>query len=95
MRRLSLCFVALLLSGCADDPIKPGGVLTLRVGPGDTILVDNWSVHSADLPALIKERQPSSVLVTGEEGSSYSDAVAWKQRLEEAGAKKVSIVAAH
>ena len=95
IRFRSITLAMLLLTGCAEDPVKPGGVLKLRVGAGDTIYVENWTVHTADLPALLRDRQPASVVISGEEGSSYSDAVTWKQRFESAGAKNVTIAPAN
>ena len=103
MNRLILLAVLLPIAGCAvsvpvSEPAPPPvavapktGQLVIEIDGGGNLHADGWNLSEKELPELIRQRQPASVVIRGWPGSNFAKALEVQAIVKGTGLSDVTI----
>ena len=91
MKKLGLILSSLLLlTSCASQ--QP---LSIYVVNNNSITVNGWQATLADVPNIVDQYRPSSVVIHGNQsGENFADAIKVRNALTAAGVKDVTVAGA-
>jgi len=106
MNQLILLTVLLLIAGCTvsapvSEPAPPPvavapktGQLVIEIDGGGNLHAEGWNLSEKELPELIRQRQPASVVIQGWPGSNFAKALEVQAAVRATGLSDVTIAQA-